>query len=237
MSDSNQPRRRKIAGERRTAAPRVQGHASDLNAESRSPDPSLETPSQPADAGEGSPALAPPASPVAGNGFGSPPVWLLAGLALLLVAALVFDVIVALKHHNDEDSRNLETTAIASAFNTAPARAEKAATAILSYDYQTLDQDAASAVKYMTPQAAADYQLTLREVVSKPATAVKAHVTAKVMLSGVASARPDEVDVLLFVDQTSSTTSHRDPQTSLNRVVFSMVKSGDAWLVDKITAL
>lgn len=143
----------------------------------------------------------------------------------------------ALKHHNDEDARKIATTAIASAFNTAPARAEKAATAILSYDYLTLDQDAASAVKYMTPQAAAEYQITLKEVVSKPATAVKAQVTAKVMLSGVASARPDEVDVLLFVDQTSSTTSHRDPQTSLNRVVFTMVKSGDAWLVDKITAL
>lgn len=28
-----------------------------------------------------------------------------------------------------------------------------------------------------------------------------------------------------------------EPQTNLNRVVFTMVKSGDHWLVDNITAL
>lgn len=57
------------------------------------------------------------------------------------------------------------------------------------------------------------------------------------MASGVASAEPNEVQVLLFIDQVSTTTTNKDPQTALNRVVFTMVKSGDSWLVNEITAL
>ncbi len=43
--------------------------------------------------------------------------------------------------------------------------------------------------------------------------------------------------MLLFVDQVSRTTANNEPQTALNRVVFTMVKSGDRWLVNEITAL
>ncbi len=57
------------------------------------------------------------------------------------------------------------------------------------------------------------------------------------MASGVASAEANEVEIVLFIDQTSTTLANDRPQTSLNRVVFTMVKSGDRWLVDDITAL
>ena len=61
-------------------------------------------------------------------------------------------------------------------------------------------------------------------VTGRPA---KAHVEADVKASGVVDATASKVDVMLFVDQTSQTTLQSEPQTYLNRVVFTMVKSGD----------
>lgn len=170
-------------------------------------------------------------------GLRTVPPALLAVLAILLAAALVFDVVMALRTHTRAQEADTRAAAVQLAFNAAPASAEKAAVQVLSYDYQTLQQDADEAKTYMTPQYGAKYQNTVQNLLSAPATKVKAHVEAKVMASGVASVTPSRVDVLMFIDQISSTTANAQPQTNLNRVVFTMVKNGDRWLVDNITAL
>lgn len=167
----------------------------------------------------------------------SVPTALLAVLAVLLVAALAFDAIMFARSQSKSGTAQAQTQAITQAFNTAPAAAEKAAVQILSYDYKTLQQDADEAKTFMTPQYATKYQSTVDGLLKAPATKVKAHVEAKVMASGVSSVTPSRVDILMFIDQTSTTTNSNQPQTNLNRVVFTMVKSGDRWLVDNITAL
>jgi Mce-associated membrane protein len=101
----------------------------------------------------------------------------------------------------------------------------------------TLEQDAEEVTSFMTASYAKAFQKTVDGLLTAPAEQVKAQVEAKVMASGVASAEPNQVQVLLFIDQVSTTTANKDPQTALNRVVFTMVKSGDRWLVNEITAL
>ena len=65
----------------------------------------------------------------------------------------------------------------------------------------------------------------------------KAHVEASVRASGVTAAGADRVEVLLFVNQTTTSTANSgEPQTALNRVIFSMVRQGDTWRVDDITS-
>ncbi len=162
---------------------------------------------------------------------------LLVGLAVVLAAVIAFDVIMAVRGDQQASLVSSQTEAISAAYNTAPAQAEKAAVQMLSYDYTSLEQDATKAKTFMTPDYAATFQKTVDKLLTTPATQVKAQVTAKVLASGVASAAPNQVDVLLFVDQTSVTTVNAEPQTALNRVVFTMVKSGDRWLVDEVTAL
>ncbi|MEP6666797.1 MAG: hypothetical protein ABJA81_10140 [Nocardioidaceae bacterium] len=244
------PSRRKIAGERRqrTAKPR------DVDAQV-TPSPKAPGPAKP-DVANPPPSDLPPAPPPAppthgrrdgdrddgskptgAAGVARIPSWLLIGLAVLLSAAVIFDVIFAFRAHNRTEQADTRSASITSAFNSAPAAAEKAAVRILGYDYKTLDSDAQEAKSFMTFDYAATFQHTVDALLKAPANQVKAHVEAKVMTSGVASASPSKVEVLMFIDQVSVTTANADPQTALNRVVLTMVQQGDQWLVDDITAL
>ncbi|MGH3472867.1 MAG: hypothetical protein ACRDPG_12605 [Nocardioidaceae bacterium] len=168
---------------------------------------------------------------------GRVPQWALVGLAILALSAVAFDIVLGVRHHQSAAAASTRSAAISSAFNAAPAQAVRAATRILSYDYKSLGQDATAAEGFMTPDYAAQYQRTVDGLLKAPAEQVRAHVVAKVMDSGVVSATPTRVDILMFIDQTSETTAHAAPQTALNRVVFTMVRSGDRWLVDHVTAL
>ena len=63
-------------------------------------------------------------------------------------------------------------------------------------------------------------------------------VDAEVVGASVASATPDRVVTLLFVNQTSSTNLKSGKTTSLNRVRMTMERDDDGrWLVDEIEAL
>lgn len=161
------------------------------------------------------------------------PVPVLAGLGVvvLLLAALVsWYGVPRLDAVRQADS-------VQSAQQAAPAAAERAATAILSYDYTALDTDRNSAMPYMTKQYGQKYAHTFDTLVKQNAAQLKAKVVAKVLASGVSTAQPDRVNVLLYVNQTTTSTANGgQPQVALNRVMFSMVKQGGSWLVDNITS-
>ena len=232
MSDSKPVRRRKIAGERRAqVSPPTDGPGAPVT-EARVPKPVEHA----AEAG-----LSPDVRrPAPGSTDPAPrpiPGWLLGGLAVLLIAAVAFDLVVGFRTHRVTQQRTTESAAITSAFSQAPAQAESAATHVLAYDYKTLQHDADEAKSYMTPDYAQQFQRTVEQLLTEPAGQVRAHVAASVKASGVVSATPAKVDVMMFVDMTSTTTAHREPQTYLNRVVFTMVRSGDRWLVSDVTAL
>ena len=127
--------------------------------------------------------------------------------------------------------------AVDQASRTAPAGAERASAAILSYGYSSLDADEKAAERYMTPGYRKKYADTFDRLVKPNATKLKAKVEAEVKASGVAHADADRVNVLLYVNQTTrSTANGGEPQVALNRVQLSMVKSGGTWLVDDITS-
>lgn len=127
--------------------------------------------------------------------------------------------------------------AVQEAEQTAPAAAERAASAILSYDYRSLDTDRASAGRYMTDKYRKQYDGVFSRLVASNAAKLKAKVTAQVLASGVSAAQPGRADVLLYVNQTTvSTANGGQPQVALNRVKFSMVDHDGTWLVDDITS-
>ncbi|QNN51369.1 J domain-containing protein [Nocardioides mesophilus] len=119
----------------------------------------------------------------------------------------------------------------------APAAAERAAEAILAYDYRSLEADRDAAADFMTDDYRKDYLDTFDSTVIEGAEKLKAKVTAQVRASGVSLATEDRVQVLLFVDQVTTSTANDEPQTALNRVMFTMQKARDgSWLVDDITS-
>jgi hypothetical protein len=56
-------------------------------------------------------------------------------------------------------------------------------------------------------------------------------------LAVVTTAETATVDVLLLVDQTSTTTASKTPQAALNGVVLTMVDQSGDWLVSDVVAL
>lgn len=245
MSEPTTGPRRKIAGESRrrppagagapeTDRPDTNGEAASLSSTATDlpPDGDAHDVTS-ATAPTGSIAAQPPAAPA----FGHIPNWLLVGLGVLLLAAVVFDAIVGIRSNTAADQRTTSSAAVTSALRQAPVQAETAAVRALAFDYKTLQADADEAKSYMTPAYAATFQKTVDDLLTAPANQRKAHVEADVKASGVVSVTVSKVEVMLFVDQTSQTTLQSQPQTYLNRVVFTMVKSGDRWLVDEITAL
>lgn len=125
---------------------------------------------------------------------------------------------------------------VESAQRSAPAAAERAAAAILAYSHDSLEADRDNAARFMTPSYRKEYLDTFGLVLDS-APAVKAVVEAEVRASGVAHADPDRVNVLLFVNQTTTSTANDQPQTALNRVMMTMQRTDDGgWLVDDITS-
>ncbi len=118
----------------------------------------------------------------------------------------------------------------------APAAAEQAAKAMLSYDYRTLPEDRQRASGYLTSDYRKNYLQTFRLLEKNkdgsPGVAVqsKTVVSANVMGSGIVDAEDDRARVLVYVNQTSRKQG-ADPQVFQNRVAMTMVRKGDRWLV------
>jgi Mce-associated membrane protein len=74
-------------------------------------------------------------------------------------------------------------------------------------------------------------------VVRPTAEEVKAVVKAEVVASSVVRASQDRVVVLLFVNQTTTSTRVEGPQVDLNRVRMTLTRVGGDWKVSAVTAL
>jgi len=109
---------------------------------------------------------------------------------------------------------------------------------VLSYDHRRLDRDFAEAERLLTGPFAGDYAATSEKVVRPTAEQVRAVVTAEVAASAVVRApSADRVVVLLFVDQTTTSTRLDGPKVDLNRVRMTMQRVGAEWKVAGIDAL
>ena len=237
--------RRRIAGERRAARPadeQGQPEAADSPGAPGSP-PEIED-HRPADRPADEPADE-PAAPVtdqrepgeqAATGPSTGPSWLVVGA--LGALALVLVVVVAILGLGVWDIRDVRAAdRVDDASRSAPAAAERASAAILSYDYKTLDADEKAAERYMTPAYAKKYADTYTRLVKPNAAKLHAKVEADVKGSGVMQADGHRATVLLFVDQTTTSTANDgQPQLALNRVKMSMVKENGTWLVDSISS-
>jgi Mce-associated membrane protein len=153
----------------------------------------------------------------------------LALVAILLVVAAAVYGVPKLNAVRDADGVDAST-------RTAPAIAERAAVAILSYDYTSLPKNEAAAEGFMTASYRKQYASTFDALVTPHAVTLHAKVTASVKASGVTNADSNRADVLMFVNQTTTSTANRQAQKALNRVSFEMVKQNGTWLVNDITS-
>ncbi len=151
-------------------------------------------------------------------------------VAALVVLALVLSAaLLAVRARSEDRVEQARTAALAAA--------ESHAVDLLSYDYRHLDRDFARAGKALTGGFADDYATTTETVVRPTALQVKAVVTAEVAASSVVRASQNKVVVLLFVNQTTTSTRVEGPKVDLNRVRLTLVRVDGEWLVSKVVAL
>jgi Mce-associated membrane protein len=153
----------------------------------------------------------------------------LAGLLALAVAALAAFGLVAYRVHRDSQVETARSQALAAA--------QREAVTILSYDYRHLDADFAAARKVLTGSFARDYRATTSKVVRPGAEQYHAVVKAEVAAGSVVSGSANQVVVLLFVNQTTTSTRLEGPRVDLNRVRLTLVRVDGSWLVKNVEAL
>jgi Mce-associated membrane protein len=240
------PRRRRIAGERRSATPATPAApvSETAQVEPVSLTKGREAPEAPVSP-EWQHTPEPPAAPVpaqepAGRDVRSGWWGSRGSLVVLTVTLVALLVVTGLGLAGLLGNRGLveirEASDVRDAEQTAPSVAERATEGILAYDYKTLDVDQDAAERFMTPAFAKKYAASFTKAVAPAARTYKAQVTAKVLGTSVVRATQDRVRVLVFVDQTTVATNKKNPQVALNRVELDMVLRGGSWLVDDITS-
>lgn len=104
---------------------------------------------------------------------------------------------------------------------------------LTSYTGETFDEDTAWARTGATPQFAREYA-EANEPVAQVARRVEAQAVGDVVEAVGRALSADEVEVLLFVDQTITRGSDGTQRTERSRVVMTMVREDDAWLVSDV---
>jgi Mce-associated membrane protein len=123
-----------------------------------------------------------------------------------------------------------------SAVRDATAAANSAAQAIFSYDYRTFDSSVANGKTFVTGPFAKEYgqtTSTLKAAAQKEQAVVRAQVSA----TGVVTAAPDRVELLLYVNQYRRNVNIAGEKVDQNRVTLTMVRVGSDWRVSGAAAV
>jgi Mce-associated membrane protein len=115
----------------------------------------------------------------------------------------------------------------------AQAAAERAIVPVLSYGFETLEDDQARARGYLTSDYRVDYD-QLFAVISENAPQTETTVEAEVVASGIVRSGVDRVDVLVFVDRPTTNKLTPEPETYRDQVTVTMQRVGEEWLVDNL---
>ncbi|MEQ7126454.1 hypothetical protein ABN034_18215 [Actinopolymorpha sp. B11F2] len=172
------------------------------------------------------PAEGPPPPP---GGKSWLPVALVIGLAVGVVVALLACAALGYRAHAASQLDMARSEGLDAARSAAPV--------FMAYDFRHLDRDFSRARKLLTGEFRKEYASTTARVVKPTAAKTRAVVVAEVRASSVVSATPDRVVALLFVNQTTTSNRADEPRTDLNRVLMTVERVNDRWLVSKVDAL
>ncbi|WP_431950381.1 hypothetical protein [Nocardia lijiangensis] len=125
--------------------------------------------------------------------------------------------------------------ATAAAEQAAKNSAESRIPRVLSYDFNTMDREFASATDNLTGTFRADFDRLSSSVIVPAAHRDSIITRAKVVGTSVVTADPGKVTLLLFLDQETTSTKYQGPRLDGSRVRVVMTKVADQWLISDIT--
>lgn len=150
----------------------------------------------------------------------------------LVAAAVVLAVVVGWFAYG-----YLRDEAVEQARVDARAAAEAEAVAMFEYDHASVDQQAEAAARGLTPDFAEEYMNLMNNVVAPGAKEKSITVQVGVQGSAVVSADADRAEVLLYLNQITTSSENPEAASSGSRVLVELVKDGDRWLVDRLSPI
>jgi Mce-associated membrane protein len=149
------------------------------------------------------------------------------GAVLLTLVLAATGLVGGLYYFQYRPDRDTDT----SVAQTAIRAATDGTVALLSYSPETLDRDFATAKSRLTGDFL-DYYNTFTTQVVAPAVAQKAVKTnAAVVRAAVTELRSGAAVVLVFVNQSTTSSDKPDPSMSSSSVLVTLTKVDDAWLI------
>jgi Mce-associated membrane protein len=103
--------------------------------------------------------------------------------------------------------------------------------ALLSYSPETLDKDFTAAKSRLTGDFLSYYTQFTTDVVTPAAKDKSVKTTAAVIRAAVSDLQPNHAEVLVFIDQTTTSKENPDGAFSVSSVRVGLTKTGDAWLI------
>jgi len=113
----------------------------------------------------------------------------------------------------------------------ATAAATNGSVAILSYAPDTLDHDLTTAKSFLTGDFLTYYGQFTQQVVAPAAKQKSVKTSAAVVRSAVEQIRPDSAVVLVFINQTTTTSDKPDPSMTSSSVKVSLSHADGKWLI------
>ena len=155
----------------------------------------------------------------------------------LLVLCLVLAGVAAWAYFAQDDSSSEADGAITSA--AARASGLEAATTltekVLSYNWQTLDQNVKDSEAVLAPSFRSEYAKTMAGV-REQTIKNQVKLTAKAAATSIVSATPRKVVALVFVNQTTIAKGTANQRLDQNRVLVTLTRDGGEWRVSKMSA-
>lgn len=150
------------------------------------------------------------------------PMLIVGAVSLIVIIGLAVALIVSQVQLSSQNSQNADRTS-------ALASAKAYAIDVASYSYQHLNHDFGRVESESTPAFRHNFTQS-SDSLAKVLVQYKAVATAKVVHAAVESVDSSQAVVLLFVNQ-SVANSAQGKTTDYNRIVVTLARSGDRWLL------
>jgi Mce-associated membrane protein len=113
------------------------------------------------------------------------------------------------------------------------AAAREGSEAVLSYSSENLDASLADAKSHLTGEFLDQYSKFTDDVVRPAVTQKGVKTEAHVARAAVSEMHPDTAQVLVFVNQVTTSKDRPSPALATSSVMVTMVRSGGQWLISE----
>ncbi len=152
---------------------------------------------------------------------------LVAGLGVLAVAVTVGSVTLTIRAHEGRSQEDTRQQALTQAAQLVPD--------ILSYDFNTVDDHFTGSLEHLGGEFRTQFESVSKDVIIPSAKQRQVVTSATVVESSVVSASADAATVLMFLNQSTTSTDNPAPKLDGSRVQVSLHRDGDSWQITEMS--